>query len=210
MIVHAHLACVATAQASVRCAVVVDADRDAVWTRVIDGRVTITSELPFGATPAVSLELAPESPDGVRYVSDRDFARGDFLPCAVTTIRAELTGVEGAIWHGAITWRTAGCAHPRVRPRVSCDRAMQATESLTFGSPEPEPMPVIACSISLDRAPPMPLRLFAQLGDAPADVGDFAGREASVDEPDHDTPFAAIRLAITTPDGAILWRGTGR
>ena len=207
--IHAHLVCSAIAE----CAVVVDGDRAAAWQRTFGGTISITSELPFGATPTVTLELAPPPPpDGARWTMSRAFGAADFLPCAKTTVTATLVGDGGAIWRGSIELPRRGCAHPRVRPRVTCDRAM---ESSAIGydeqSPPTDMHPVIVCTVALDRA--LPLRLFARQGGGPVDVGDFADARASVDEPDDDaapTPFSSIELAITTAEGAIVWRGHGR
>jgi hypothetical protein len=199
MIVHAHIACAAATAGGLDCAVVVDRDRAAVWQRAFEGHVTITSELPFGATPEVTMDLAPESPDGARWIAPRAFEARDFLPCAVTTVRAELDGDGGALWRGSIELPRTGCAHPPVVVRARCDHGIE-------GQPPDETASVIACELLLDRDLAMPLRVYARRDDEPPQSGDFDGRTASATFPD-DGSRARLRFAITTADGAIVWRG---
>ena len=220
--IHAHLVCAAVASGGgLDCAVVVDADRAAVWERVFDGAITITSELPFGAAQTASRAIAtPPAPGGDRYAAATPFAAADFLPCAKTTVTAELIGDGGAIWRGSITLPTRGCARPRMKVRVRCDHAMQGTypgcgagvgppgeepSACLGGAPEGEMKPVIICTATVVPAPAVPLRLFG-LGstDGPGELAD------GITFTDDGGPFARIHLAITTADGAIVWRGAGR
>jgi hypothetical protein len=207
MIVHAHIVCAAATAGGLDCAVVVDRDRAAVWQAAYSGHVTISSELPFGATPEVTLDLAPESPEGARWIAPYAFAAYDFRPCAVTTVRAELDG-DGVVWRGSLELPRKGCAHPRVQVHPRCDRAYVMFQGPSYDGYNPEPQlerTTIECTLGLDAAREREMHELARLDGA---IATEAGGLQLPDLDDRRCRRARVELALTTSDGAVVWRGS--
>ncbi|HTJ45625.1 MAG TPA: hypothetical protein VL463_26160 [Kofleriaceae bacterium] len=196
----AHLAC-DMLDTAVRCAIVIDRDREAVWTRAMGGRITLSSRSDFLSTEPIAREIAP-SLDDDRWGTDGDFT--GFLACGTITIRAQLDGADGVpIWRATKTIHGA-CDVPRIRAHADCDHAIIADA----GSGDyyaAEPRPVIICTITIDHGPTdLPLQAYALGNGAPQ-----GGRGLEIELSDR-APVARMRFALTTDGGAIVWRGRAR
>ena len=212
--IHAHVVCAAIASGAADCAIVVDGDRAAAWQRTFGGSISIESEVPFGVTPAVTLDLTPPPPpDGARWTMARPFDAHDFLPCAKTTVRASLVGDVGVVWRGSIELPRRGCVSARVRPRVTCERSEVFFQPPSYDGAHPDPVfdhGAVDCTVSLGRAPAAPLHVYAKLDGTTSDAA-LTGADGGVELPADITTVRCgrgrVAVAITTAEGAPVWRG---
>jgi hypothetical protein len=212
-VIHAQLVCAAIASGGTDCAIVVDADRASAWQDAYAGSVSIASETPFGATPPVVHELtAPPGPDGARWTDPHAFDAGDFLPCAKTTVIGSLLdGKGGVAWRGSIELPRGRCTHPRVRPRVTCERSEVFFQPPSYDGAHPDPIfdhGAVECTVSLARAPAVPLHVYARLdGTMRDDDLTNGGVELPADIATVRCGPGRVAVSITTVDGAPVWRG---
>lgn len=185
------------------CAVVVDRRPADVWYRVSVGHLAITSVLPFGETPPVELVLAPDGPELPGYTAERDVAPDELLRCGDLRVAAELDGGDGVLWRGALHFHGA-CARPRVRPSASCNRVYVFRGTGEVPSYGTFDHAAIECGVTIDHAPPIAVHTYARYRGATIDS---EGDGVELRAPDGDgCPPGRVELAVTTADGALLWR----
>jgi hypothetical protein len=209
----------------VTCSITVDDDH---VIQVDAAQVTVTAALPFGSSSPV---VQPANQDAARWTGATFTSGTDFLRCEVTTFAGELRAHGDVVWSGALTVRPA-CPRPRVAPTVACGITMPDEILEDVNAPRPSeddpdedlPPEVLRCTITVPRAPAVPLRgVIARAapshGAVPSDfdlVDDGHGRagghgdlqiKAAWPRGDRHCPPSRIDAVVWTADGAILWSG---